>query len=94
MNKNLYKKVTSIIKELKNSSGTHSPSIDTILKKCPEISIKVDACFLSNPYATDLFIEYLNKDLINTDKFREVLEYYPPQNREVAEYIGKAINID
>lgn len=89
-----YKKVVSIIRDLKELSGTHSPSIDTILEMCPEINIEVDACFLSNPYATDLFMEYLNKDLIRTNKFREVLEYYPPQNREVAKYIGKAINID
>jgi histidinol-phosphate/aromatic aminotransferase/cobyric acid decarboxylase-like protein len=93
MDKNSYNKVITIIKELKSSSGTHSPSIDTILEKCPEIKIEVDACFLSNPYATDLFIEFLNKDLIKSDKFREILEYYPPQNREVAQNISKAINI-
>lgn len=92
--KDIKLKLNSIIKDLKKSSGTHSPSIDTLLQKCPELKIDVDACFLSNPYATDLFIDFLNKDLIETDKFREVLEYYPPQNREVAEYISKAIQID
>ena len=76
---------------LKSQSGSHSPSIDTILKEIPEIKIEVDGCFLSNPYATDLFLEYLKNDLIVTGKLRDVLEYYPPQNYAVAGYISKAI---
>jgi len=92
--KKLYNKVVSLINDLKKNSGTHSPSIDTILEHCPELKIEVDACFLSNPYATELFIEFLNKDLIKTDTLREVLEYYPPQNREVSKNISKAINVD
>ncbi|MDC1372466.1 histidinol-phosphate aminotransferase family protein [Flavobacteriaceae bacterium] len=94
MSNDLYTTVNNTIKKLKASSGSHSPSIDTILDKCPELKIKVDACFLSNPYATDLFIEFLNKDLINSNKFRDTLEYYPPQNKEVAENISRAIKID
>jgi histidinol-phosphate/aromatic aminotransferase/cobyric acid decarboxylase-like protein len=76
---------------LKSKSGSHSPSIDTFLQEIPEIKIDVDACFLSNPYATDLFLTYLKNDLIDTNKLRDVLEYYPPQNYAVAEYISKAI---
>lgn len=86
--------VVNKIKALKNESGTHSPSIDTILHECPEIKIDVDACFLSNPYATDLFMKFLHEDLIDNNKLRDVLEFYPPQNREVAKYISKAINVD
>ncbi len=82
------------IKKLKSSSGTHSPSIDTILSQIPEISIKVDACFLSNPYATELFLKYLQQDLISTNKLKEVLEYYPPQNIDVAKNISKVIKVD
>lgn len=82
------------IKKLKNASGSHSPSIETILQECPEINVKIDACFLSNPYATDLFLDYFKKDLIDSGRFKDVLEYYPPQNREVAKAISKAINID
>lgn len=76
---------------LKSKSGSHSPSIDTFLQEIPEIKIDVDACFLSNPYATDLFLTYLKNDLIDTNKLRDVLEYYPPQNYAVADYISKAI---
>jgi histidinol-phosphate/aromatic aminotransferase/cobyric acid decarboxylase-like protein len=79
---------------LKAESGSHSPSIATILEEIPEIKIDVDACFLSNPYATDLFLKYLNQDLIKTDKLRSVLEFYPPQNYDVSRYISKAIGVD
>jgi len=76
---------------LKKESGTHSPSIATILEKLPEVKIDVDACFLSNPYATDLFMKYLEEDLIKTNKLRDVLEFYPPQNQDVSRFIAKAI---
>jgi histidinol-phosphate/aromatic aminotransferase/cobyric acid decarboxylase-like protein len=77
--------------ELKKESGTHSPSIATIVEKLPNVKIDVDACFLSNPYATDLFLKYLNEDLIKTNKLRDVLEFYPPQNQDVSRFISKAI---
>jgi histidinol-phosphate/aromatic aminotransferase/cobyric acid decarboxylase-like protein len=76
---------------LKKESGTHSPSIATILEKLPDVKIDVDACFLSNPYATDLFLKYLDQDLIKTNKLRNVLEFYPPQNQDVSRFIAKAI---
>ena len=43
---------------LKKEAGSHSPSLFTIKEAIPDLEVKVDACFLSNPYATDLFIEY------------------------------------
>jgi histidinol-phosphate/aromatic aminotransferase/cobyric acid decarboxylase-like protein len=82
------------IEALKMESGSHSPSIETLLKNIPEINIKVDACFLSNPYATDLFMKYLHDDLITTGKLRNVLEYYPPQNYDIRKYLSKAINVN
>jgi histidinol-phosphate/aromatic aminotransferase/cobyric acid decarboxylase-like protein len=88
------KEIRSKILGLKMLSGTHSPSIDSILEKIPELKLEVDACFLSNPYATELFLDYLNKDLITTGKLRDVLEYYPPQNRNVASYISKFTGVD
>lgn len=78
---------------LKIKSGTHSPSIDSIKENIPELSINIDACFLSNPYATDLFLKYLTRDLIRTEQLRDVLEFYPPQNRAVASYISKSIGV-
>ena len=82
------------IAELKAESGSHSPSIGTLLKEIPEINIQIDACFLSNPYATDLFMKYLDQDLLKTNKLREILELYPPQNYDISRYVSKAIDID
>jgi histidinol-phosphate/aromatic aminotransferase/cobyric acid decarboxylase-like protein len=78
----------AVLKELKKQSGSHSPSIETILERT-SIEIDVDACFLSNPYATDLFMSRFNKEIIERGKLRNLLEFYPPQNGSVAEYISK-----
>jgi histidinol-phosphate/aromatic aminotransferase/cobyric acid decarboxylase-like protein len=79
--------------ELKAESGSHSPSLYTLRDRIPELEIKVDACFLSNPYATDLFIERLTSDLIATGQLREVLEFYPSQNQHVAKLLSQALDI-
>jgi histidinol-phosphate/aromatic aminotransferase/cobyric acid decarboxylase-like protein len=86
--------VRHLIKLMKEQAGTHSPSIDTILSEIPTLKVDIDACFLSNPYATDLFLKYLDKDLIKTNKLRDVLEFYPPQNRDIAKHIAQAIKVD
>jgi histidinol-phosphate/aromatic aminotransferase/cobyric acid decarboxylase-like protein len=80
------------IRLLKNESGTHSPSIATLLSEIPELQIKIDACFLSNPYATDLFIEELNQVVLQK-KFRDILEYYPPQNYDVRKKIAPILGV-
>lgn len=81
------------LKLLKDQAGTHSPSIFTLVEKIPDISIRTDACFLSNPYATDLFLEYLKKELIDTGRMRDVLEFYPSQNSVIAEILAPCLNI-
>lgn len=87
------KEIKQKLRLLKNESGSHSPSIGTMLNEIPELQIKVDACFLSNPYATDLFM--LKIDELNGSKqMRDILEYYPPQNYDVAKKVAKIIEID
>lgn len=90
----IQKDVLEKIRALKELSGSHSPSVATILKEIPGVKLEIDACFLSNPYATDLFLEYLDRDLIKPGKLRDVLEYYPPQNRDVSGHISRAIGVD
>src|SRR5262245_46549689 len=51
-------------KRLKNESGTHSPSAWTLANLMPELRLKVDACFLSNPYATKLFLMHFHREVI------------------------------
>lgn len=86
--------IASKIKELKSLSGSHSPSIETVLQSIPEIEMQIDACFLSNPYATDLFLEYLQGEVLHKHHFRRMLEYYPPQNKDISKHIESFAQID
>jgi histidinol-phosphate/aromatic aminotransferase/cobyric acid decarboxylase-like protein len=79
---------------LKVESGTHSPSLIDLLGKCSYLEIKIDACFLSNPYATDLFFEYLNNQVIQTGELRNILEFYPSQNRSIAKGLSNQIKVN
>lgn len=91
------KEELSIVKKLeilKNEAGSHSPSIITFKQKLPEIDIKVDACFLSNPYATELFIEYFNEEILSNGRIRDLLESYPSQNGVIAEILATFMNIN
>lgn len=81
------------ILKLKSKSGTHSPSIANIKKYIPDLKFEVDACFLSNPYATDLFISYLDKEIIKTNKFRDLLEFYPSQMEVIANKLSSVLNV-
>ncbi|WP_316791783.1 histidinol-phosphate transaminase [Pedobacter frigoris] len=79
---------------LKNEAGSHSPSIITFRQKLPEVEIKVDACFLSNPYATDLFLEYFDDEILKSGKIRDLLECYPSQNGVIAEILAEFLQIN
>ncbi len=82
------------IKKLKSEAGSHSPSIFTYKQKIPELQIKVDACFLSNPYATELFLKYFKEEILDTNKIRDLLEFYPSQNNIIAELLADFLNIN
>jgi histidinol-phosphate/aromatic aminotransferase/cobyric acid decarboxylase-like protein len=84
----------AVINELKGESGSHSPSLYTLRDRLPDIDIKVDACFLSNPYATDVFIERLTSDLVETGELRRVLELYPSQNQHIAALLEGVVGVD
>jgi len=78
---------------LKLNSGSHSPSVITLKENLPNIPIKVDACFLSNPYATELFLDYLNEDLKSNINLREILEFYPSTNQVIANQLSKVLDV-
>jgi histidinol-phosphate/aromatic aminotransferase/cobyric acid decarboxylase-like protein len=81
------------IKRLKKESGTHAPSAWTLAKLIPELRLKVDACFLSNPYATKLFLMHFHREVIRPKKLRALLELYPSQNRVIAAKLGRVLDI-
>jgi histidinol-phosphate/aromatic aminotransferase/cobyric acid decarboxylase-like protein len=87
-------RLLATLNAIKGESGSHSPSPYTLRDRLPELKIKVDACFLSNPYATDLFIERLTSDLLNTGELRKVLEFYPSQNHHVAALLERAVEVE
>jgi histidinol-phosphate/aromatic aminotransferase/cobyric acid decarboxylase-like protein len=58
------------------------------------LKINVDACFLSNPYATELFLEYFKREMLDTNEIYSVLEFYPYQNKIIAGYVEKQLNVE
>lgn len=70
--------------ELKDNCGSHSPSVYDLTKKFPNINLKIDACFLCNPYAFDLSYNYIKKIDLESS-----IRYYPPQNHETAKYVAQ-----
>lgn len=79
---------------LKKEAGSHSPSISTIKNNIPQLEVKVDACFLSNPYATELFLTYLKKELVETNALRNILEFYPSQNRFISKLLANHLGVN
>ena len=49
---------------------------------------------MSNPYATNLFLEYLEKELIVTGRLRDVMEFYPSQNNVIGEVISSSLDLN
>ncbi len=78
---------------LKKHAGTHSPSISAIKHHIKDLEIQVDACFLSNPYATELFIEYFNKELLTTKEINKIIEFYPSQNNIIAQLLSEHLTV-
>ena len=87
-------KILDKIRELKVNSGTHSPSLYSMSDRIPEIKPEIDACFLSNPYATELFLNRFKTEMLDTNNIRDLLEFYPSQNKEIAKSISKYLEIE
>ena len=82
------------IKLLKQQAGSHSPSLFTIKEQLPTLKMGIDACFLSNPYATDLFLDYFKKELLGEDlAIRDMLEFYPSQNNVIASSLANFLKV-
>ena len=73
--------------ELKKQSGLHSPSVSEMSSL--GIDIRVDSCFLCNPYAFDLFMEYYNQSELS-----DYVKYYPPQNAILAKELSESLGLD
>ncbi len=83
------------LEELSARSGSHSPSLGTMQQAIPEINVEIDACYLSNPLATDLFWTHFNADVLaDPQLFKRMLEAYPSQNTAIAERLSPTIGVD
>ena len=85
--------VAKRLAELKDEAGSHSPSLLTLREQMPELEITVDACFISNPYATQLFLDYFTAELLDTGAIRDVLEFYPSQNQVIGGLLADHLGI-
>jgi len=79
---------------LKDEAGSHSPSLLTLREQMPDLDIAVDACFISNPYATQLFLDYFTAELLDTGAIRDVLEFYPSQNQVIGGLLAGHLGIE
>ena len=89
----IIKKAKKKYYELKIKSGSHSPSALLIQKEIPEVNLKIDCCFLSNPYATEAFMKRLKSAISNEKWFSSQIESYPAQNAQIAEIVSKSIGV-
>ena len=85
------KQIAKKLADSKNISGSHSPS-PAMLEKAG-VTIQHDFCYLSNPYATELFLKYFKKDFRDAGKLHTLIEHYPSQNRALAEKLTKVAGI-
>jgi len=83
----------AMLHRIKNEAGSHSPSIATLARELPAVKIEIDACFLSNPYATDLFLNYFTEEVVGTEQLRRLIEYYPSQNAILARVVAKRLGV-
>ena len=86
--------IVTAIQRLKNDAGSHSPSLRSLTDAIPQLNIQVDACFLSNPYATELFLKYFQCDLIATGRIQSVLQNYPSQNSRIAKQLSRRLGTE
>ena len=78
---------------IKKKCGSHSPGAAIIEKEIPEVKLTIDCCFLSNPYATEIFEKRLKAAISDEPWLYAQIESYPAQNAQIAEYVSKAIGI-
>ncbi|MEO5378155.1 MAG: aminotransferase class I/II-fold pyridoxal phosphate-dependent enzyme [Magnetococcus sp. DMHC-6] len=80
-------------KQAYDQAGTHSPSLAKIRALFPDLQVHVDACFIGNPYATEIFEAHLRDELFASDRLYHVLRLYPSQNRGVAEVLAQRLRV-
>ena len=77
--------VAEVLRRLKAGSGRHSPSVAEVERAIPGL-VQVDACFLSNPYATDAVMTRLRA--IVPSRLERMISHYPSQGASIASLLA------
>jgi histidinol-phosphate/aromatic aminotransferase/cobyric acid decarboxylase-like protein len=75
---------------LKAGSGSHSPSVAEVERALPGL-VEVDACFLSNPYATDEVMRRLRG--VSSQTLEQMVSHYPSQGAALAEVLAPSVGV-
>jgi histidinol-phosphate/aromatic aminotransferase/cobyric acid decarboxylase-like protein len=78
-------RVAHTLRRLKAASGSHSPSVAEVERALPGV-VEIDACFLSNPYATDAVMSRLRA--IDPRLLERMVSHYPSQGGAVASLLA------
>jgi histidinol-phosphate/aromatic aminotransferase/cobyric acid decarboxylase-like protein len=70
---------------LKNSSGGHSPSVE-MMRSALGFTPSIDACYLSNPFATDVVAELIQNQ-VDSGQLWNFLDRYPTPSRSLAPFL-------
>ncbi len=79
------RRVAGALRSLKAGSGSHSPSVAEVERAMPGL-VEVDACFLSNPYATDAVMARLRA--IPPPLLERMVSHYPSQAGAIASLLA------
>lgn len=82
--------VAETLRALKAGSGSHSPSVAEFERAMPGV-VRVDACFLSNPYATDVVMRRLRS--IDAPTLERMVSHYPSQGAAVASLLAPYVGV-
>ena len=78
---------------LHSLQGSHPAGLDFIRQLVPPGKTLIDACFISNPEATRLFLKYL-APLLEENSMLKALGSYPSENEELAQKISEVLGIE
>jgi histidinol-phosphate/aromatic aminotransferase/cobyric acid decarboxylase-like protein len=82
--------IAETLRRLKASSGTHSPSVAELERALPGV-VQVDACFLSNPYATAEAMRRLAA--LEPRRLERMVSHYPSQSGAIASMLAPSVGV-
>jgi histidinol-phosphate/aromatic aminotransferase/cobyric acid decarboxylase-like protein len=84
------KDVVGAMRRLRAESGSHAPSVAQIERAIPGL-VQVDACFLSNPYATNEVVSRLLA--VPAPQWQQMVAHYPSQASVIASTVAPHLGV-